>query len=325
MKDLVRRARKARKSGKLSEAYDAYKAAFDTAEAVPSELRERAELAGELGLCELALRMYREAAEHLTWSLEQGHVLTDEVRVRFEAGQDKAASYLVRVLLSVDPPDAEVLVDGQRIGRTARTHKLFLNPGRRVLRAYAPGREEDLHVVSSGAGSAHEITMNLARVAVSAAKEAPAAPKAVSATPAARPEAASPWASWPGTLRITGIGLTVATASLGWVFMVHARAADGDLAELNGKLDDLGVASWACREPSPPATCSELSRLRRQRDQFAALGTGLVVASGVLGAATIASFFTDFGLGQAEPMRDRVAVSPMAAPGQLGLVAHGVW
>ncbi|WP_438026246.1 hypothetical protein [Sorangium sp. So ce233] len=52
------------------------------------------------------------------------------------------------------------------------------------------------------------------------------------------------------------------------------------------------------------------------------------ITAGILsdiGAATIASFFSDFGLGQAEPKRDRVALLPMAAPGQIGLVAHGAW
>jgi hypothetical protein len=226
----------------------------------------------------------------------------------------------------VDPPDAEVIVDGKPLGRTARTYKMFFEPGQHMVRARAPGREETLHVVRAVADVEHEIAIVLPRAAVSSAKEtAPAKPKPVSSAPAARLQDPGPLSSWPGTLRITGIGLTTAAASFGVLFMVHARAADGDLEEINGKLDDLGLTSWACREPSPPPTCSELSRLRRQRDQFATLGTGLAVASGVIGAATIASFFTDFGLGQAEPQRDHIALSPMATPGQIGLVAYGVW
>ncbi|WP_437479205.1 PEGA domain-containing protein [Sorangium sp. So ce1014] len=325
MKDLVRRARKARNLGKWNEAYDAYKAAFDAAEAVPSAIRERAELAGELGLCALALRKYREAAEHLTWSLEQGHALTDEVRIRFEAGQAKAAFYLIRVLLSVDPPDAEVFIDGKAIGRTARTYKLFLDPGRHMVRARAPGSEDALHVVSADAGSELEIAMQLPRLAVSSAKEAPAAPAAVSALPAARPQATSPWASWPGTLRITGIGLTAATASLGAVFMVRASTADGDLEERNKELDAAGVSPGVCREPPKPATCAELTRLRRERDLFAGLGTAMVVTSGVVGAATLASFFTDFSFLRAEPTKTRIALTPTVTPAQVGLVVYGAW
>ncbi|WP_324293030.1 MULTISPECIES: PEGA domain-containing protein [Sorangium] len=325
VKDLVGRARKARKLGKWNEAYDAYKAAFDAAEAVPSAIGERAELAGELGLCELALRKYREAAEHLTWSLEQGHALTDDVRIRFEVGQAKAAFYLLRVLLSVDPPDAEVFINGKAIGRTARTYKLFLDPGRHMLRARAPGREEALHVVSASAGSEIEIAMQLPRLSVSSIREAPAAPEAASASPAARPQASSPWASWPGALRITGIGLTVATGSLGAAFMVRASAADGDLDERNKRLDAAGVSPGVCREPPKPATCSELTRLRRERDLFAGLGTAMVVTSGLAGAATLASFFADSSFLRTEPTKARLALMPTVTPARLGLVAYGAW
>ncbi|WP_437313114.1 PEGA domain-containing protein [Sorangium sp. So ce385] len=325
VKDLVGRARKARKLGKWNEAYDAYKAAFDAAEAVPSAIGERAELAGELGLCAFALRKYREAAEHLAWSLEQGHALTDEVRIRFEVGQAKAAFYLLRVLLSVDPPDAEVFINGKSIGRTARTYKLFLDPGRHMVRARAPGREDALHVVSASAGSEIEIAMQLPRLPVSSAKEAPAAPEAASASPAARPQASSPWASWPGTLRIAGIGSTVATGTLGAAFMVRASTTDGDLDERNKRLDAAGVSPGVCREPPKPATCSELTRLRRERDLFAGLGTAMVVTSGLVGAATLASFFTDFSFLRTEPTKHQLALTPTVTPAQLGLVAYGAW
>ncbi|KYF90172.1 hypothetical protein BE20_18500 [Sorangium cellulosum] len=320
MKDLVGRGRKAWKLGKWNEAYDAYKAAFDAAKAVPSAIGERAELAGELGLCALALRKYREAAEHLTWSLEQGHALTDEVRIRFEVGRAKAAFYLLRVLLSVDPPDAEVFINGQSIGRAARTYKLFPD-GRHMVRARAPGREDALHVVSASAGSEIEIAMQLPRLPVSSANEAPAAPESASAWPAARPQASSPWASWPGTLRIAGIGLTVAAGSLGAAFMVRASTTDGDLDERNKRLDAAGVSPGVCREPPKPATCSELTRLRRE----AGLGTAMVVTSGLVGAATLASFLTDFAFLRTEPTKARLALTPTVTPARLGLVAYGAW
>ncbi|WP_437876599.1 PEGA domain-containing protein [Sorangium sp. So ce513] len=332
LKEHLRSAKRARAQGRWTEATGAYKAALEAADAASATVRERAEIAGELGLCELALREYRDAAEHLAWSLEQGlehhDALSHAQYERFSKGLRKAEAFVGTLIVAVDPPDAEVIVDGTPLGRTARAHRLFLKPGQRTVRLLATGRAEALHVIQAVAGARHEISTELPRAAASSAKETtPATPTPVSAAPAARAEVPRPLSSssWPGALRIAGIGLTTASASFGVLFMVHARGADGDLAELNGKLDELGVTSWACREPSPPATCSELSRLRRQRDQFAALGTGLVVASGVLAAATIASFFTDFGLGQAEPRRDNVALSPMAAPGQIGLVAHGAW
>ncbi|WP_437648373.1 PEGA domain-containing protein [Sorangium sp. So ce362] len=329
VKDLTRRGRKAREAGRWTEAHAAYDAAFKAADPASTTARERAELAGELGLCELALRRYRDAAEHLAWSLEQREALPPALQRRFEEGQRKAAAHIALLYLAVDPPDAEVLVDGERVGRAARTHTLFFDPGQHMVRARAPGREEVLHSLRAVAGAEHEISMQLphasaARSATQAARPVPA-PSMSSSTATARAQAPGPWASWPGTLRIAGIGLTTATASFGALFMIHARVADGDLEEHNSKLDELGVTPWACREPSPPAACPELSRLRRQRDQFAALGTGMMVASGVIGAATVASFFTDLAFTRSEPVSDRVAFSPVATPQQVGLVAHGAW
>ncbi|WP_437839239.1 PEGA domain-containing protein [Sorangium sp. So ce1153] len=326
VKEHVRRARRARDAGRLAEAQAAYKAALEALVAAPGSARERAEIAGELGLCELALGRYTDAAEHLDFSLHQREAPPPAQERRFDEGRRKAATYVATLILAVDPPDAEVLVDGRAIGRTARTYKLFLEPGHHMVRARAPGREEALHQLRAVAAAEHEITMQLPRTVAGSSRQAAApAPAPSSTAPTAHAQPPGPWASWPGTLRIAGIGLTTATASFGALFMIHARSADGDLDEHNRKLDELGVTSWACRDPSPPATCSELARLRRQRDQFAALGTALMVASGVIGAATVASFFTDLAFNRAEPTSARVAFSPVAAPQQVGLVAYGTW
>ncbi|WP_437752303.1 PEGA domain-containing protein [Sorangium sp. So ce1389] len=331
VKDHVRRGRRARDAGRWAEAHAAYKAAFEATDPASGTELERTEIAGELGLCELALRMYRDAAEHLAWSLEQREALPPAQQRRFGEGLRKARPFVATLILAVDPPDAEVLVDGKAIGRTARTYKLFFEPGHHMVRARAPGHGESLHGLRAVAAAEHEISIKLLPdAAVSRAKDqAPAAPKPASASPPARAQAPGPpadvWASWPGTLRIAGIGLTAATGSLGVVFMVRASTADGDLEERNRRLDAAGVSQGVCREPPKPAVCSELTRLRRARDLFAGLGTAMVVTSGVVGAATLASFFTDFSFLRAGPTRARLALTPAVTPAQVGLVAHGAW
>lgn len=330
VKDHVRRGRRARDRGKWAEAYAAYKAAFEAADPASSTERERAELAGELGLCELALRKYRDAAEHLAFSLEQRTALPLALQLRFEKGEREATRHVATLLLSVDPSDAQVLVDGKRVGRVARTYKLFLEPGQRMVRAFAPGRQDGFHEFGAVAGTAYNVRMPLPRLAVSLAPEsAPGSPKETSTTrsssPVVRGRPPSPWTSWPGALRITGFGLTLATGSLGAVFMVRARTADGDLDERNAKLDAVGVSQGVCRETPKPSACAELTSLQRERDLFAGLGTAMVVTSGVVGAVTLASFFTDFSSLQAEPTKARVALVPTVAPTQAGIVAYGAW
>ncbi|WP_437303022.1 PEGA domain-containing protein [Sorangium sp. So ce388] len=330
VKDLVRRGRRARDQGRWTEAHAAYKAAFEATDPASGTELERAEIAGELGLTELALRKYRDAAEHLAWSLEQREALPPAQQRRFGEGLRKVRPFVATLILAVDPPDAEVFVDGKAIGRTARTYKLFLESGQHIVRARAPGHGESLHGLRAVAAAEHEISIKLPQAAVSSASDkAPAVPRPASASPPARAKdpgpPADPWASWPGTLRIAGIGLTAATGSLGAVFMIRASTADGDLEERNRRLDAAGVSQGICREPPKPAVCSELTRLRRARDLFAGLGTALVVTSGVVGAATLASFFTDFSFLRAEPMGARLALTPAVTPAQVGLVAHGAW
>ncbi|WP_437274619.1 hypothetical protein WME90_25555 [Sorangium sp. So ce375] len=303
---------------------------MEGADPATSTERERAEIAGELGLCEVALHRYRDAAEHLARSLEQREALPGALQRRFEAGQREAAKRVAMLVLGVDPPDAEVLIDGERIGRTARTYTLFFEPGKHMVRGRASGHADAFHSFLALPGAEHEITMQLPLAAASSAKQpSPVSPRdtpqALSSSPAVRSRPRSPWTSWPGTLRITGIGLTLATGSLGAVFMVRARTADGDLDERNAKLDAAGVSQGACREAPKPSACSELKDLRQERDLFAGLGTAMVVTSGVVGAATLASFFTDLSFLQADPTRARLALVPTVAPAQAGLVAYGAW
>ncbi|HTN89370.1 MAG TPA: PEGA domain-containing protein, partial [Sorangium sp.] len=179
MKDHVRRGQRARNARRWTEAQAAYRAAFEAADPATSTERERAEIAGELGLCELALHQHRDAAEHLARSLEQREALPEALQRRFEQGQREAAKRVARLVLGVDPPDAEVLVDGQRIGRTARTYTLFFEPGKHMVRGRAPGHEDGLHSFLAVAGAEHEITMKLPRAAVSSSAQAtaPASPK----------------------------------------------------------------------------------------------------------------------------------------------------
>ncbi|XXX73950.1 tetratricopeptide repeat protein [Sorangium sp. So ce134] len=330
VKHLVRAAQRARAAGRWTEAYDAYKAALDAAEPSSTTERERAEIAGELGLCALMLRRYRDAAEHLAWSLEQREALPVALQLRFEDGLRKATTHVATLLLAVDPPDAEVLVDGKSVGRTARTHKLFFEAGQHMVRARAPGREESLQMFTAMPGQEHEMLMQLPRssgstkeVAEAAPKEAP---KALSSTLAVRSQAPSPWASWPGTLRIAGIAVTTATVSVGSLLMIRASRLDGDLRERRDGLNrDPTTSSSMCWQAPQHSACAELLRLRDERNLSGVAGTALVIAGGVIGAATAASFFTDFSFLGLTPAQERIHVSPVATGQGVGVRIEGLW
>ncbi|WP_437544982.1 PEGA domain-containing protein [Sorangium sp. So ce367] len=334
VKDHVRRAQRARNAGRWSEAYAAYKAAFDAADPTTSTERERAEIAGELGLCEVALHNYRDAAEHLAKSLEQREALPDALERRFQAGQREAVKRVATLVLSVDPPDAEVLIDGERIGRTARTYTLFFEPGgKHMVRSRAPGHADAFQGFLGVAGVEHEMTMELPRAAASSAKEAssakdtaPATPTPLRPLPATRAQAPSPWASWPGTLRITGIAVTTAGVTVGTILMVQAGKLDDDLSARRDRLQSEPSSStsmcWHAPRNSP---CGELARLQDARNMFGRAGLATVITGGVVGAVTAASFFTDFSFLRFKPAQDRVNVSPVANGNEIGARIEGVW
>ncbi|WP_441290682.1 hypothetical protein ACSRUE_09305 [Sorangium sp. KYC3313] len=334
VKDHVRRGQRARNAGRWSEAYAAYKAAFDAADPTTSTERERAEIAGELGLCEVALHKYRDAAEHLAKSLEQREALPEALERRFEAGQREAVKRVATLVLSVDPPDAEVLVGGERIGRTARTYTLFFEPGKHVMvRGRAPGHADAFQGFLGVVGAEHQMTLELSRAAAGSAEEASSAKETAPATPtpsrtlpAARAKAPSPWASWPGTLRITGIAVTTASVTVGTILFVRAGKLDDDLSARRDRLQSEPSSSasmcWQAPRNSP---CGELARLQDARNMFGRAGLATVITGGVVGAVTVASFFTDFSFLRFKPAQDRVNVSPVANGNEIGARIEGVW
>ncbi|MGK4002377.1 hypothetical protein WMF31_07130 [Sorangium sp. So ce1036] len=333
VKDHVRRGRRAREAGRWNEAYAAYRAALEAATPPSSTERERAEIAGELGLCELALRKYRDAAEHLAWSLEQREALPVAQQKRFEQGLRKAAPHVATLYLSVDPPDAEVLIDGERLGQAARTYRLFFEPGQHMVRARAPGREEAFHSFGAVAKTEYNVTMHLPRAAagaVSSEKEgAPGSPKeaplAPSAPAAARTGPPSRWAFWPGTARIGGIAVTTATAAAGAVFLLRAHVVHSNLREGDVVRRAQGWTSHTCREASAPAACADIRDQVNERDLFATLGKVSLVTSAVFGVATAASFFTEVAVFGGGPSAAGVRVVPMATSERAGVLLEGAW
>ncbi|WP_438040932.1 hypothetical protein [Sorangium sp. So ce128] len=337
VKDHLRRAKRARAQGQWTEAVAAYKAAFEAADPASATERERAEIAGELGLCELALRKYRDAAEHLGWSLEQGleqhNALSPAQYERFSEGLRKATPFVVTLILAVDPPDAEVVVDGKSLGRTARTYRLFFEPGQHMVRGRAPGCKDALHTLRAGAGAEHDFTMPLLCAAPRSAKEAGSAKEAASTMPtpvrtlpAPRGQAPSPWASWPGTVRIGGIAVATAAVSTGAVLMIRASTLDGDASEQRDRLTRSRTSSSSmCWQASQRSACGDLRRLLDGRNLSDRWGTALVITGGVIGAATAASFFTDFSFLGASPAQERIHVSPVATGQETGVRIEGLW
>ncbi|MGK3967985.1 hypothetical protein WMF38_27940 [Sorangium sp. So ce118] len=330
VEDHLRRARRARASGKWTEAHAAYKAAFEAIDLTSVTERESAEIAGELGLCELKLRKFRDAAEHLAWSLERRKALSPEQQKGFADGLAKAVPFLATLYLSVDPPDAEVFVDGKPIGQPRRTYTLFFEPGKHMVRARAPGREEGSQGLDAQAATEPIMTIQLPRSAMSSTGEGEAggpAKKAATDAQAARTstQAPAPSATWPGTLRIGGVVLTTATAAAGAVFLLRAHVVHTNLGEANTVRREQGWTSDSCRKASAPGACADIHAQVKERDLFATLGKASLATSAVFGIATAASFLTEVAIfGDARPA-EHLRIVPMATSERAGVILEGAW
>ncbi|WP_441291866.1 PEGA domain-containing protein [Sorangium sp. KYC3313] len=292
---------------------------------------QRAEVLGYLGLCELEQGKHREAAEHLGKSLEQDAALSRALLDRFTRAFNRAIEHVGRIYVAASPPDAEILLDGEPVGTGATVHELFVAPGTYTLRARLSGHGEGSQRVEVDAGETVSAALQLVRAADAparapdpgAARSEPVKPAAASAAPPAAP---GPWASWPGTLRITGIAVTTAAVSAGAVFMLRANRLDGDLRErIDGLHRDPAWTSGACREAPQPSVCPELRWMREQRDRSGVVGTALVATGAVVGAVTAASFFVDLSFLRSTPARSGLRLVPVTTAQQVGVVAFGAW
>ncbi|WP_437601432.1 PEGA domain-containing protein [Sorangium sp. So ce590] len=319
----LRRARQARDAGRWVEAAAAYELSLKAADAAWTTDAERAEIAAELGLCELALGRYRDAAEHLAQSLRHRDALRSGLAERAEEGLKKAERRVVTFYLGVNPPDAEVLVDGKTLGRPAPTYELFLEPGHHTVRARLDGHAEALGAFEGQAGKDSSLTLKLRRAPERGAPQAAGGGPARAADPAARPAARS---AVPVTeLRIGGAALATAALGAGAVLLLRADVLDGNLAERDVVRRRRGWTSTTCWWPNAPSACTEIRKEVAERDLFATLGNVALATGAVFGVATAASFLAEGWLLGDTPAREVVQVVPSAAGTQAGLVLQGVW
>ncbi|WP_437835346.1 hypothetical protein [Sorangium sp. So ce1153] len=187
--ETLRRAEQARRAGRWEDAAAAYRAAWEST----GDPR----WAGELGLAELALRRYRDAAEHLRRALDAGDALAPGVRARFQQGLERAAHEVAAVAIVVGKPEAEVFMDGRRVGQGLATYVVYVEPGGHEARAALHGHEDGVGRFEALRGDTPAIGLALKEKPPASRPAAP--PRAAAAAPgsaALRPATGGTRASW---------------------------------------------------------------------------------------------------------------------------------
>ncbi|WP_437672657.1 PEGA domain-containing protein [Sorangium sp. So ce131] len=317
----LRRGRLARDAGRLVEAEAAFEEALKAAEAAWTTDAERASIAAELGLCELALQRHREAAGHLAQSLEHRGALSPWILRRVQEGLASAEKRVATLYVTTSPPGAEVFLDGEALGRVEPVHEVYLDPGDHNSRARLEGHTDAVRSFRAEAGQSHALVLRLRRAPEPVAKAPEAAPPAPPAPPAAPAPPPLPLAE----LRIGGVALTTAAAAAGAVFLLRASVVRGDLAERDVALRRGGWDPSACQGAGASPVCAELRGLREERNLLGALGAASLVTSGVFAAATAAWFLTDPPPAGGAPARQGVRVVPVMTGNQAWLSLQGTF
>ncbi|WP_437335838.1 hypothetical protein [Sorangium sp. So ce394] len=311
--ETLRRAEQARRAGRWEEAAAAYRIAW----ASTGDPR----WAGELGLAELSLRRYRDAAEHLRRALEAEGALAPDRKARVQQGLRRAALEVAAVAIVVGKPEAEVFIDGRRVGQGLATYVVYVEPGSHEARATLAGHEDGVGRFEAQRGDTPAIGLAL--------KEKPKPPAAAPRVAAAAPGPAAMRPAGEGTavgpaIRIGGLALASAGVVVGAGFALAWAVKDGEAATLREQVLSAhrDTTDHTCHEKtaSEEPKCALLLDAVHARDALGLVAIASFVASGVVGAAALSSFWW-----APSPDRGSVRVVPQATAHGGGVRIEGAW
>ncbi|WP_437621512.1 PEGA domain-containing protein [Sorangium sp. So ce1151] len=287
-REAVQRGDEARRAGRCAEAAAAYRAALEENRGPALPLEQRAEVAGELGLCELALGAHRAAAEHLHFSLAHRSAHSIEQQRRLEAAQKQAEREVGTLFLAVSPRDAEVLLDGKSLGAPRPTHVIFVEPGPHTVRARLAGHVDAVAGFEATRGASSSVTLALDTRTLAPAPSRD--PSDARPAPAYSPAPFEDPGETTHTLRRIALGTAAAGVVLGAGFWVAAGVLDGVVDERAASLRARG-GRGACNGTEFPSACKHQESLIARRDGVGAAAVAVLIASGALGALSVSSYW----------------------------------
>ncbi|MGK3960687.1 hypothetical protein WMF38_47525 [Sorangium sp. So ce118] len=299
------RGERARRAGRWEEAEASYSAAW-TADPRP-------EFAGELGLSELALGRFRDAAEHLRASLLYPEALQRAAQRRFTEGLQRAEREVSPATVAVNRPEAEVFIDGRSIGRGQGMYFVYLDPGRHEACGKLEGYIDDVYPFEAQRGQESMIGLHLER------KPPPKAAVGAAPVPAAAVAAASGGPSAGTVFRVGGIALVSAGVVLGTGFAVAAAVRGGEAETQAAQIRERNGAA-ACLSKAYTEPCGVLLETNDARDALKAAAWGSFIGAGVAGAVALSSL-----LWAPEPGKRAVRAAPLATAQGGGVIFSGSW
>lgn len=282
------------------------------------QLRPTPQIAFALGLAELEMGLFVQAASHMALYIHQFPDATKDERKAFAEAERNVA----QLVFDVNVDRTNIFVDGEDFGHTPFVFQpVYVLAGRRVIRASCPGFKPVTQTYDVVAGRRTDVRILLERE-----EERPAPPPAPSAQVAPAPSgssaragllphtAAPDWWQEPRTLVVGGgVVLTLAAVALAAVEGARASSARSDADALAGTLGPHACQAGASQGN---ADCARLGELEGQHQAAADLGRGALIGAAVLGAGTTAAWFLW--------PHSKVHVAPQVGTSAAGILISGV-
>ncbi len=285
VKALLRHGFDELEQGNLEAARSAFAKAY--------EIDPQPTVALSLAEVEMKLGLYQQAAQHWLVFLERAPTDSSELPSAREQLAE-CRRHLGRAQITVSSTPAELFVDERAVGQAPLAQDLWLSPGQHTFSVRsARGRAMD-QKVTIVVGELSTIDFRLEQDAgPSAARPAPrSAPSHRTDEPLS-----DSGSSARTTVLIAGGALTAVALGAGVYFTLSANAAAADISELRDETrlfgDPTFVASGSQCTPSAPmrpVACDDLTDRIDDHDQAKSLAIASFVVSGVVGAATIATY-----------------------------------
>lgn len=233
------------------------------------KLKPAYDIAGNLGGVEYGLGRYREAAEHLSFSLRMyPDTGNPEQRAQTEKFLNEARAKVCAVTLEGAPAGASMLIDGSRSAALDQSRH-YLDPGQHTLSLRAPGYEPLRKQYTCKAGDGAGLRMQMERVKAS--------------TPSKTGEDKGDLPLWPV---LVGGGVALASAGLGTGMWFGHQGMEEDA---NALWRELPSTKYSCYNNNT-TNCNDIEKLRRQERDFENTSIAAFVTGGVAALATVGYF-----------------------------------